>query len=298
MDGAPSCGRCTYELATRQQRATSLGLTIAGLGGSGAFWAYRAGKLTPLLAGLAGAAAAIVALIVAILVRSGKKGEIEKRDRDQELEDAQQLRQEPAHPYRQRARQATINLAPKVSGSGTALVLVVSFALAGVLFPAGLQMSRWVEIELALAASWVAMTAVLGHLLYRGYRLRDDYIFVSPGRLFSSSKSSSGSWDPGCDCSPGCSSLDGEGVIAIIALVLAAIVLAGATWVLVEIALPVVVFVVYSLVLAALRHVAHDRHGCEGDVVKSIGWGAMWSALFIAPLGIVVGVVQYALSAR
>lgn len=306
IDAYPACARCGYELATRQQRSISLALTLTGAAVGGAGWLFSRGHLQALPAALAGAAGVVLAALIALWVRSGRGGELEKRDREAPHEPPPE--RAPRHPYRQRARHLAMRLSPKISGAGTALALGVSFVLAAAIFPTALSLPRWLEAEIVLGVCWLLMTSALSLLLYRGYRLKDDYLFVSPFGTkpappaspspapapTKEGKSSSLDLLSGCDCSSGCS-FDGEGGMVLLLIVLGALLLGGAAWVVVEIALPVVVFVAYTLLLSAMKHVAHDRHGCEGSLARSVGWGALWAALFVAPLGLVVAAVHVAL---
>jgi hypothetical protein len=307
IDGAPACGRCAHELATRLQRSVSLSLTLAGAAVGGAAWAYAKGHLELLFAAAAGGGGVILAAIVAIVVRSGRGVELEKRDREAALEPP--IERAPLHPYRQRARHVAMALSPKISGSGTALALGASFLMAAAIFPKALDLPRWLEAEIVMGICWLVMTVVLTALLYKGYRLKDDYVFVSPFRkqpkapqvaaqagVTPQKRSWKSSCGDGCDPGSGCTSLDGEGFALMLAVVAIALVLGGAAWVLVEIALPIVVFAAYTLLLAAMKHVAHDRHGCEGALARSVGWGALWSALFVAPLALVVAALHFALA--
>ena len=84
--------------------------------------------------------------------------------------------------------------------------------------------------------------------------------------------------------------------IAVVAA-LAAFALAAAWW-LVELAFPAVFFLLYWLVVKAIARVANDRHGCEGDIGRSIAWGALWAALYTLPIAAVVWAVHLVLAAR
>jgi hypothetical protein len=46
--------------------------------------------------------------------------------------------------------------------------------------------------------------------------------------------------------------------------------------------------------MRAIGRVSNDRHGCEGNALRAVGWGALWAAIYVAPLAIVVGAVYYA----
>ena len=49
----------------------------------------------------------------------------------------------------------------------------------------------------------------------------------------------------------------------------------AAAWWLVELAFPAVFFLLYLLVIKAIARIANDRHGYEGDIGRSIVWGAL-----------------------
>lgn len=305
--GAPACGRCTHEAATRSQRAVSLGISLLGLGGAGVAWAVRAQKLTTTWAALAVPGVLLLAATVFAWVRSGSNIEIEARDRELERERDPHADTHVAHPYRQMARHMALRMSPKVSAGAVALALGASMVASAVLFPVALKLPRWAELEVVLGAWWGLVTLVLSVLLYRGYRLKDDWAFTSPLRsLFvaeppkhggspsrsTPTKSSGGSGcDPLSGCDLGCSVPD-EGFLVVLGAIVAAVLLAGAGWVLVEIALPIVLFAAYTGILAALKRVAHDRHGCEGNFLRAVSWGALWAGLYMLPLAVVVWVVH------
>jgi hypothetical protein len=178
--------------------------------------------------------------------------------------------------------------------------VAIPFGAAAILFPKLMSLQPWVEAEVVLGVWWAVFATVLAVLLYRGYRLKDDYLFVEPWKRFGgkSSTSSSGARRgveslSGCD---GCGSgLDGEGVLVVVVAVVAVGVLLGGAWVVAELALPIVLFVGYATITRALTQVAHDRHGCEGELLKAGAWGALWSAIYLAPLALVVAGLHFAL---
>jgi hypothetical protein len=271
---------------------------MLGLGGAGVLWASRAQHLTASLSVLVAAGVVALTSIVFLLVRSGRDVEIEARDRELEREVAADV--QVPHPYRQLARHMALRVSPKVSAGGVAFALGASMLASAILFPAVLHLPRWVEMEVVLGAWWLIVTAVLSTLLYRGYRLKDDWAFTSPLRSLwakdpprpgAPAREKGSSWNGGCDpgCGDfGCSSAADEGILIVIGVVVIAILLFGAGWVLVEIAMPLVLFAVYSGMVAALKRVAHDRHGCEGDLAKAIPWGAFWASLYLLPAAALV----------
>jgi hypothetical protein len=67
-------------------------------------------------------------------------------------------------------------------------------------------------------------------------------------------------------------------------------------WFLVEIAIPVLFFLLYLMVRGMLAHVINDRHRCRGSVGRALTWGLVWSTLYTVPLAGVVWFVHYILS--
>lgn len=302
VDGAPACRLCGYEVATRSARGRSLAVSFVGLGFGAIALAWRRAWIEELtllvLAGLA------VAIGGGALYAATKKpgGQVEPRDREAEEDPVAGFRPSAASPFRQHIRNARARVAPRVSASATAGAVAAAFVSTAVLFPVGLRLPRWIEAEVTLVAWWVVLAAVLATLLHRGYRLRDDLIFVAPWERWGkdtpkvAAAGGDGSGARGCadtiSCSDGCSGLDGEAAIVLVvgAALLAA--LFGAAWVVAEIALPLLLYVGYAVVSRALMRVAHDRHGCEGDASRSLAWGALWATIYLAPLAALVAIVQ------
>lgn len=282
------CLRCAYEVGTRGQRSITLPIAFVGLGVSVLLLFARKGAL-----GIGELVLAALVLVVgggAIFWYFHKdSAPVERRDREANPPPESHA----AHPYRQRVKHVAMRLAPRVSGKMTALAVGLPFVITAVLFPALLDIPRWAEMEVVLASWWFIFSCVLAVLLYRGYRLRDDFLFVAPWKRSFRGKtgddsSSCGSLS-GCD---GCGSApDAEGIVFLIALVVAALVLFGAAWLVAEIAMPVVLFLGYATITRALTQVAHDTHACEGALAKSIGWGALWGAIYTTPLAVFVYVV-------
>jgi len=65
-----------------------------------------------------------------------------------------------------------------------------------------------------------------------------------------------------------------------------------AAWLVVELLVPGIFFLAYLLVRGALARVANDRHDCEGNLVRSVGWGVGWATAYVAPLALVVWLVH------
>jgi hypothetical protein len=182
-------------------------------------------------------------------------------------------------------RRALLAASPRVSGSATAAVVLASLAASAVLLPASLKLPRWVEAELVLGLWWVIVTATLAVLLYRGFRLRDDFVYFAPwnrpaapaGKAAASSGNSSITAD-------GCVSVDVEGCVIGIVVAVALAAAFGVAWIAVELVAPVTFLLMYWLFMRAIGRVANDHHGCEDDLVKSIGWGALWASAYVLPI--------------
>jgi hypothetical protein len=52
----------------------------------------------------------------------------------------------------------------------------------------------------------------------------------------------------------------------------------------VELVAPLTFFLTYWLFMRAIGRVANDRHGCEGDLSRSMGWGALWATAYVLPI--------------
>lgn len=298
MNGRPACARCAYETATRPQRRASLAVSFLGLAWGGGLWLVRRGDLwatDPGTVVLGAIAAPVVAVLIAASARDAARPEVEHREPADEPEE---LQGPPARggPYRAYARRALLAVSPRLSGKVTALAVVASLAATAVLLPLSLKLPPWIEAEIVLAAWWLIVAATLVVLLYRGFRLRDDYVYflpwdrppegggAAPGKAEASGRSGGSGWADGCSVGDGCSAVDGEGCLAGLAVALALAAAAGAAWVFVELAVPVTFLLTYWLFMRAVGRVANDRHGCEGRLSKALGWGALWSTIYLLPL--------------
>ncbi len=292
--GRPACGACGYEVATRAQRRVSLAVAFVGLGLSVSFWLYRSENAREELGGWLWFGVAVVlaggALILAFWDRG--KTHAERRDRDQPVEEERAL-PIAAHPYRARARTLALRLSPRLSGAWTAAAVGAALAVSAVVLPMAFKLPRWVEIEVVLGTWWAVLFVTLSVLLHRGFRLRDDFVFVPFWRR-PSGKGGKGSLpDLGLGFD-GCSGVDGEGCLVALAAIVICGLLFGLAWVVAELALPIVLFATYALLLRALTRVAHDRHGCEGNARKAAAWGALWATVYVVPLSVIVWGVHVA----
>src|SRR6185436_19635838 len=125
---------------------------------------------------------------------------------------------------------------------------------------------------------WLIVTLTLTTLLYRGFRLRDDYVYFLPwdrpaphsetgkARQEKKEPSGGGGWSgclDGCSIGDGCSGVDGEGCVGALVIGAALAVALGAAWVFVELAMPLVFFLMYWLLMRAIGRVAKDRHDAQ-----------------------------------
>lgn len=297
--GRPTCLRCAYEAGTRRERRITMPIAVVGLGVGALYFAWQRQLLHELThVGLLAVGVVLIAAAVAYFI--GGSLEVVRRDREAEAS----IVEVPApHPFRQRARNVAVRLAPRVSGTLTALAVAVPFVVAAILFPKLMKLQAWVEAEVVLAVWWLVFASVLAVLLYRGYRLKDDYLFVEPWKRFGGSSGGRGKTGSGisrgCESLSGCDGcgggLDSEGVLVVVLAAVAVAVLLGGAWVLAELALPIVLFAGYATITRALTRVAHDRHGCKGDLLKAGAWGGLWSALYLAPFSLLVALLHFAL---
>lgn len=196
-------------------------------------------------------------------------------------------------PYRQTARRRFVPRVPPLSGRLTALALLLCCSFTAAAAPFAMHLPTWLEAEIVLGAWWATWTATLAVLLYRGRPVVDDHRF-SPSFWFGGNdakptvgKSSSGSSGWG-----DLASADGEGC----AYVIGAILIAGAAvllaWLLVELVVPAVFTLAYMLLIRALRRATTDTHGCKGEPLRALGYGALWSSLYVLPIAAVVLLVH------
>jgi hypothetical protein len=299
IDGRPACARCAYEASTRPARRVSLGASFLCFAMGGGFWASRRYDLVaqnPFMLVMGGLAATVLAVGIAA---SGKKAkeEVENRDPDEEAAGYDVSQQTGiASPYRAQVRRVLLAASPQLSGSATALVVIASLAGSAVLLPASVKLPRWIEAEMVLGLWWLIVGVALTVLLYRGFRLRDDFVYFAPWDRPSAgadggdkgakdggaakggaAKSAGSGWGlEGCGDAEGCAG----GLVVAVALAAAF----GAAWIFVELLMPLIFFLMYWLFMRAIGRVARDRRGCEGDLGKSLGSGALWATIYVAPI--------------
>jgi hypothetical protein len=195
--------------------------------------------------------------------------------------------QQPPLPNRLRLR--------RLSGKASAAWLIVCFVLTAVLIPMALRLPRWIEFEIVVAVWWAIWLAILTWLLYTGQRVADDHQLKEPRNWFRSAKPQKPKpkkdpdrawWD---GYMWGWLGADGEAVAIIIALVL----LVVAIWFLFEIAIPVLLFLLYFVARGMLAQVVNDRHRCRGSFGRAVAWGFVWATVYTAPLAAAVWFVHY-----
>ena len=91
----------------------------------------------------------------------------------------------------------------------------------------------------------------------------------------------------------GCFDFDFSAFLVTAAVVATVAVLAS--WLLVELVLPALFFVVYVLFRRALVRVTRNGQGCRRRALASLGWGLVWSAVYTAPLALAVYAFHFAL---
>jgi hypothetical protein len=308
---APTCAVCARRLERSGQRGwTVLAVYVLFAAGFG-FLLSRKDMAGESLGGVYVALAVSVAFGVYLAAKGARAGRgALARLRKREPHEAP-LADTPASstPYRGRLALLAETVTPALSARTTAMVVGAALVTSAVLLPASLRLPRWMEAESVLASWWAFTFCLLSVLLYRGTRLREDHAFhvrwalpslgsSSPARGRSERTggsnwldgASSGCSDPGCVDAEGCGGVLIGILIAGLALV--------AAWLVVELVLPVVFFLVYWLVLKAIARVVNDRHECAGDWMRATGWGAVWATTYTLPLALVVWTVHALLRAR
>jgi hypothetical protein len=288
-DSQPACPKCAYLRASHKGRRVSLAVSSVGIAWGTTFLLLRRGHLDEDQAN-GGVVVALIVTVVALIVGyrafTAAQPTIVARERD--ADDTDELEFDDTHktvPYRLRMRRALPPPRPRVSAASTVLLLLASLGLAALSLPKLLDLPRWLEAESVLGVWWLLWTFVLGFLLYRGYRLKDDWHYFTPWEMADEDSC----WPTGCDGGDGC--LLEDGAILIVVAVLIAALVVGAAWVLVEVALPLVFLIAYSVLARALRRVAHDDHGCERQLGRAFLWGAVWSTIYLLPIaGLIYGV--------
>jgi hypothetical protein len=176
---------------------------------------------------------------------------------------------------------------PSISGKLTALLLVACLAVAAIVLPLAAHMPRWIEFELVLGVWWVVWWIVLGWVLFHRMEVEDDAEMPRGGWLRDHIGDSALN---GCGDYGGCS--DAEGCGTAIAGLIAIVAVALAVLFVIELLIPAIAFLLYLTVRAMLRQAARWHERCEGNPGASMFWAAVWSTVYLAPIGLVIWGVQ------
>jgi hypothetical protein len=166
------------------------------------------------------------------------------------------------------------------------------------LIPFAVRQQPWIDAELVCAAWWLIWIVGLSILLYTGHRVSDDFRPGEPRNWFAPLFENARNYTPDTSWGWGWYFWDGEGCLVLLGILLAIVLLLGAAWLLVEIALPILGFVIYFLVRGMLGVVVNDRHGCEKSWPRAIAWGTLWATLYTAPLALLVYLVHLLAGSR
>jgi hypothetical protein len=185
----------------------------------------------------------------------------------------------------------------RLSGKAAAAWLVVCLGLTAVLIPMVLRLPIWIDFEIVLAVWWVVWLGVLTAFLYSGSRVADDHALQQPRNWFSG-WFSSGKSKSGKESTSDGSWWDGFFVgwfvgDELLVLIIAAVVLVAGIWLLFEVAIPVLLFLLYFVARGMLAGVANDRHHCRGRLGRSVVWGFLWATAYTAPLAAAVWFIHF-----
>jgi hypothetical protein len=182
---------------------------------------------------------------------------------------------------------------PRLSGKASAAWLVVCFALTAVLIPMALRLPHWIEFEIVLIVWWGIWLAVLSRFLYIGQRVADDHQMHEPRFWFASEPRQPRERDPDHAWWDGFfwgwSWGDGDAFTIVIGLFL----LLGLIWFLFEIAIPMLLFLLYFVARGMLAHVVNDKHHCRGKLGRALGWGMVWATVYTAPVAAAVWFIHH-----
>jgi hypothetical protein len=210
-------------------------------------------------------------------------------------------------PYRAAGPFRRAPALPPLSGRLTALALLLSLGFTALVVPFAMRLPRWVEAEVVLGTWWLTWAVALATMLYRGQRVVDDHRFDphlwlpgSDAEDTSTSGPAARSGNPGEPKKSGgwgLSGLDGlgsldEGCLYILGAALLIGVAVVTAWLLVELVVPALFTLAYMLLVRAMARVTNDRHGCQGEPLRAVAYGALWATAYVVPLGLVVLVVH------
>jgi hypothetical protein len=170
---------------------------------------------------------------------------------------------------------------PPVSAKILVGIVLLCLILSALAIPLLLKLPAWLEVEAVIVSWFLVWWTVLAALLFRGWTIADDY---DPRVKSTDRDESLTDWILALDFT--------EGLAGFVVSVILAVVFGFLSYLLVELALPSVALLAYSIVLKMLRSAAHDRHGCEGNFVYAILYGGLWAGLYTLPLMLLVGLVH------
>ncbi len=179
-------------------------------------------------------------------------------------------------------------LVPPISGAWATLFVLTALAFPALVVPSLVALPRWLAVEVVLALWWLGGALALGHVLFHGTVAADD-----AGRLEDRGGVADGfgasHLGSGVTFGPEARSV----LVALFAGVIG-FVLIG--WFLAELVFPALFFGAYAFLATATRAATRDRHDCRGHAARALLWGGIWSAIFTAPLAVVVALVHLVLA--
>lgn len=175
---------------------------------------------------------------------------------------------------------------PSMSGKLTALLLIACLAVAATVLPLAAHLPHWIEFELVLGIWWVVWWIILGWVLFHRIEVEDDA--EMPGGGWATRHL--GELYPAAD-GVGCLSSLACGEIGLVIWV--GLLLLLGLWLIVELLIPGIAFLLYLAVRAMLRQAARWHERCEGNPGASMFWAAAWSTVYLSPIGLVIWGVQW-----
>jgi hypothetical protein len=184
---------------------------------------------------------------------------------------------------------------PRLSGKASAAWLVACFVFTAILIPMVVRLPRWVDFEVVLCIWWAVWLVVLTRLLFTGHQVTDDHSMPEPRDWLSRlQRNRASAWDGLGDGFPWIGMfIDAEACLFGVLIVVGFIILLGLIWVVIEVAIPALVFLLYLVARGMLAQAVNDRHDCRGNPGRALAWGVLWATVYTAPLGGVVWFVHY-----
>jgi hypothetical protein len=180
---------------------------------------------------------------------------------------------------------------PRLSGKASALWLGICFGLTAVLIPMVFRLPRWINFEFVLAGWWSLWLFALTWLLFTGRLVTDDHQLGKPGRWFQFNFSELLPSFDLFDILTSGHKLGDEMIGCALGVLLIALV--AVVWVLIELAIPVILFLLYFITRGMVAQVVNDRHHCKGRLGRSLSRGFLWATVYTAPLAAAVWYVHY-----